>query len=212
MCIRDRSWVQVRRDEAGLLPGVAIGVSLVPPLSASGMLLYFGEPHLAQEAALLFVTNLAAIVLTAAVVFFALGMRPSRRLRGAGLRVSLGVVLAITGVVVIAVHLTDRTLHHIQQARDERTVAGVIRRWAGPHSVEIHRIEVDGDRVSVWLLYGVPLERAREVAAPRDLISEDLHGPQIAIDIAQALGRDIDLEFTGMIKFEASGRVPYTPP
>ena len=195
-----------------LLPGVAIGVSLVPPLAASGMLLYFGQSRLAGEAALLFVTNLAAIVLTAAVVFLAFGMRPSRRLTGAGLRVTLGAVVVIAAVVVVAIHLTERTLHHLQQARDERTVARVIREYAGPHSVEIHRVVVEGDRVSVWLLYGVPLEKARVVAAPRDLISESLHGDKIAFDIARALGRDIDLEFTGMIKFEASGRVPYTPP
>lgn len=37
------AYVQMRRKEAALLPGVAIGVSLVPPLSAAGLLLYFEE-------------------------------------------------------------------------------------------------------------------------------------------------------------------------
>jgi len=63
------AYVQMRKEEASLLPGVAIGVSLVPPLAAAGILLNFGELADAWEAALLYLTNLAAIVLAACGVF-----------------------------------------------------------------------------------------------------------------------------------------------
>ena len=69
--------MQTRKSEINLLPGVAIGVSLVPPLSAAGMLIYFGAFDSAFEAGLLFLTNLAAIILSACGVFFLLGVRPA---------------------------------------------------------------------------------------------------------------------------------------
>ena len=63
------AYVQMRKEEASLLPGVAIGVSLAPPLAAAGILFNFGELADAWEAALLYLTNLAAIVLAACGVF-----------------------------------------------------------------------------------------------------------------------------------------------
>lgn len=38
------AYVQINKAGLSLLPGATIGVSLAPPLSASGILLYFGEP------------------------------------------------------------------------------------------------------------------------------------------------------------------------
>lgn len=37
------AYVQVNKNEVSLLPGAAIGVALVPPLCATGVLLYFGD-------------------------------------------------------------------------------------------------------------------------------------------------------------------------
>ncbi|NRA98239.1 MAG: DUF389 domain-containing protein [Rhodobacteraceae bacterium] len=44
------AYVQLNRKEISLLPGAAIGVALVPPLSAAGILLYFGEYRGGYEA------------------------------------------------------------------------------------------------------------------------------------------------------------------
>ncbi len=54
---------------SGALPGVAIAVALVPPLTASGIALGFGSWPIAAGALLLYVTNLVAIVLGSALVF-----------------------------------------------------------------------------------------------------------------------------------------------
>ena len=64
-----------RRDVSDTLPGVAIAVSLVPPLANVGILLAFGEPKLASGSLLLFLTNYVAILLTGAVVFMLMGFR-----------------------------------------------------------------------------------------------------------------------------------------
>ncbi|MFJ8988773.1 DUF389 domain-containing protein [Streptomyces sp. NPDC102279] len=51
---------------------MAIAISLVPPLAVSGLLITVGRYHDATEAALLFATNVAAIVATGTVVFLLL--------------------------------------------------------------------------------------------------------------------------------------------
>ena len=57
-----------RRDISDTLPGVAIAISLVPPLSVVGLTLQAGEYDQALGALLLFLTNVAAILLTGTVV------------------------------------------------------------------------------------------------------------------------------------------------
>src|SRR5215204_720518 len=58
----------VRSDISDTLPGVAIAISLVPPLSVVGFTLQAGKPDQALGAALLFLTNVAAILGSGTVV------------------------------------------------------------------------------------------------------------------------------------------------
>ena len=58
-----------RRDVAAVLPGVAIAISLVPPLAVVGVCLGQGALNLALGALLLFTSNLLALVLAGTLVF-----------------------------------------------------------------------------------------------------------------------------------------------
>jgi uncharacterized hydrophobic protein (TIGR00271 family) len=58
----------VRSDVSDTLPGVAIAISLVPPLAVVGLTLESGVPDEAMGALLLFTTNVAAIICTGTVV------------------------------------------------------------------------------------------------------------------------------------------------
>jgi len=62
-----------RKDVSDTLPGVAIAISLVPPLANVGILLATGHPGLAGGSLLLFVTNYLAILLTGALMFSIMG-------------------------------------------------------------------------------------------------------------------------------------------
>ena len=62
-----------RRDVAAVLPGVAIAISLVPPLAVVGVCLGHGAPDLALGALLLFLSNLLALVLAGSLGFAATG-------------------------------------------------------------------------------------------------------------------------------------------
>jgi uncharacterized hydrophobic protein (TIGR00271 family) len=62
-----------RRDVAAVLPGVAIAISLVPPLAVVGICLGRAEWFLALGALLLFGSNLLALVLAGTLVFTFVG-------------------------------------------------------------------------------------------------------------------------------------------
>ncbi|MFD1814181.1 TIGR00341 family protein [Rhodococcus gannanensis] len=62
-----------RRDVGDVLPGVAIAISLVPPLGVVGVCLGSGAPSLAVGAFVLFASNVVAMVFTAMVVLFVAG-------------------------------------------------------------------------------------------------------------------------------------------
>ena len=68
------SLASTRRNIADTLPGVAIAVALVPPLCVAGIGFSEGNWHVGWGATLLFAVNLVAIVLAAAIVFFAEGI------------------------------------------------------------------------------------------------------------------------------------------
>lgn len=94
-----------RRDVAAVLPGVAIAISLVPPLVVTGICLGHGEPLLAVGSVVLFASNLIALVLAGVVTFAALGYagddRAGRPLARRS-RLVLGGLLALVAVPLAA--------------------------------------------------------------------------------------------------------------
>lgn len=71
------AFAMVRYDVSDTLPGVAIAISLVPPLAVVGLTLESGAPDQALGALLLFGTNVTAIIATGTVIFLAYGVRPA---------------------------------------------------------------------------------------------------------------------------------------
>ncbi|MEU3494853.1 DUF389 domain-containing protein [Kitasatospora cineracea] len=105
-----------RRDVAAVLPGVAIAISLVPPLVVVGVCAGQGAWWLALGALVLFVSNLLALVFAGMVVFAAIGAGtadrgPRRAYATVGvLFAAVGVLLAASTAGTVLVHLwTDRT-------------------------------------------------------------------------------------------------------
>src|SRR3954470_5593158 len=62
-----------RRDVAAVLPGVAIAISLVPPLGVVGICLGQGAVSLALGALVLFLSNFLALVFAGSLVYTSLG-------------------------------------------------------------------------------------------------------------------------------------------
>lgn len=88
-----------RRDVATVLPGVAIAISLVPPLAVVGVCLGQGAVGLALGALLLFVSNLLALVLAGTLVFAAVGHTAQRRDRSRRRAyLAIGLLLLLVGL------------------------------------------------------------------------------------------------------------------
>ncbi len=112
-----------RKDVQEALPGVAIAVALVPPLSVVGVTLALGQWREAAGAALLYLTNMTSVAGAGGLVFLLVGFRPqiwsNVRLR-VFWRGLLGLTLLFAFLLVPLVGLTLREFQHasLQQAVD----------------------------------------------------------------------------------------------
>jgi len=87
----------------GAMAGVAVAAALVPPIGSAGIALAKGQTGVGQGAALLFGTNLVAIVLGAGGAFRLIGVHPPKSKAGGGGR--LWVRRVVFGLVLTAVGL-----------------------------------------------------------------------------------------------------------
>jgi uncharacterized hydrophobic protein (TIGR00271 family) len=103
-----------RRDLGDVLPGIAIAISLVPPLGVVGVCLGAGEPTLAAGALLLFGSNVVALVVASTVVFtgagYASDAAQEREDEGRRRRPRRAVLLGAAAVVVVAVPMIANTV------------------------------------------------------------------------------------------------------
>lgn len=118
------AYTMSRKHLAAALPGVAIAVSLVPPLVVVGYGLGYGLYSIAGGATLLFLTNLTAIILAAAIVFLLLGFRPMQAERGRTFR--RGLLLSMVAILIIATPLGFETFNFQRQRERQRVVETVL--------------------------------------------------------------------------------------
>jgi uncharacterized hydrophobic protein (TIGR00271 family) len=141
----------IRSDISDALPGVAIAISLVPPLAVVGLTLESGEPGEAAGAALLFATNVAAIVATGTLVFL------RARVRGAAFRAGAPVgqlrrkalVPVLVALLLVAVPLTVGTVTVIRAQLLEQRVAAVARDWAESVGWQIRSVDLRQETIVV---------------------------------------------------------------
>ena len=117
-----------RRDVAAVLPGVAIAISLVPPLAVVGICLGEGSVELALGALLLFVSNLVSMVIAGTLLFAALGYSADaeQEARAVGARrkssltlvvllVAVLVPLALNTALVLLLHTWTGNIHRVTE-------------------------------------------------------------------------------------------------
>jgi uncharacterized hydrophobic protein (TIGR00271 family) len=121
-----------REDVAAALPGVAIAAALVPPLCVIGYGLGAARFDIAGGASLLFLTNLASIILAGAGVFLLMGFRPTRAERVDQVRRSL--LFAVIALVVIGIPLTIASVQSIQRERRQGIVQTILEQEV-PHEL-----------------------------------------------------------------------------
>ncbi|MGW0177923.1 TIGR00341 family protein [Nocardia sp. NPDC003345] len=112
-----------RRDVGDVLPGVAIAISLVPPLAVVGVCLGSGAPALGLGALVLFASNMVAMMITAAVVLVFTGYAHEAG-AGAARRGRAYAVLA-AALVVVAIPMVVNSLTSLWADQ----IADATRQW-----------------------------------------------------------------------------------
>lgn len=145
------AYVAARRTGSDALPGVAIAVSLVPPLATVGICAERGLYDDAAGALILFLTNFAAIVVVACVVFVLCGARPPHR-PGARRRLLVGFGIAAAGLVLISIPLVINASTKVRDIVWSNAGAPVVRDWIGDRELRVDDWTVDGDVVTLSLI------------------------------------------------------------
>ena len=138
-----------RTDVADALPGVAIAISLVPPLNTAGILLAAGENDLAKGAALLFMTNFAAILLAGTVTFLATGLASGVGRSRRDLRTGLIAIVVVVIVIIIPLRINSQDLWTDTNREDK--AHEVINAWLAPTDFEVDQVVVDGNKITLLL-------------------------------------------------------------
>jgi uncharacterized membrane protein len=115
------------------LPGVAVAIALVPPLTVVGLCWQQGAWQQGNGALLLFLTNAVAILLAGGTVFVLIGVVPTGRISEAQERVSTAAVglLAVGALVVLLLLLNGSNLAQAELAR--AGVDEVLTDWTNEH-------------------------------------------------------------------------------
>jgi uncharacterized hydrophobic protein (TIGR00271 family) len=160
----------VRSDVSDTLPGVAIAISLVPPLAVVGLTLESGQPTEAFGALLLFATNVAAIIATGTVVLLAFRVRHVLVSSGRPVAdVSKGTVaVVVAAVVVIAVPLGLGSLTAALEQRIVRQAQPVAETWAADEGWIITKVAYQNGALVIQALGSPPEADADALRADLD--------------------------------------------
>ena len=156
----------------GVVVGVAIAISLVPPLTTCGILLARQTPTSAAGAFLLFLANFTAIALGAMITFLFAGHRPAANKTKKVLAPRL---VCVALVLLLAFHLngTLRRTNAQSTMRNtiRKTLAQEIAKIPGARLVDITLTQRDG-KISVWAVTRAPQAISPEqVARLNDVVN-----------------------------------------
>jgi uncharacterized membrane protein len=190
----------------------------MPPLCTIGIGLAVRDAGIWGGAALLFATNLLAIMFSASLVFWATGLRPHGRHNSFPAIIAGGAGLAILGASLVG--FTARAIgesHEAKQLREasETALSTVL---PGSEIVEVRRSTGSNGGLDVRLTASTPHQATQEDAmAIQQLIAQDMQEsislvlvsvPVIVLDTQKPPARDV----TVVVRQPAPSATPTPPP
>jgi len=143
------AYITLREEIADSMGGVAIAISLVPPLCVVGIALSLGNWEAAGGAMLLFLTNFLAILLAGGVVFLLSGLGRLaisddlvRTRRNA-------FIVVIVATLLVAVPLSVTSLEAVVGALENREAIDDTETWLGDASYSVVNVAVRDEQVIV---------------------------------------------------------------
>ncbi|UGT44242.1 DUF389 domain-containing protein [Nocardia yamanashiensis] len=134
----------IRRDVGDVLPGVAIAISLVPPLGVVGVCLGSNAPALALGAFVLFASNMVAMIVTATAVFIATGFA---REAGAGAaKHGRAYAVLAAALLLVAIPMVVNSLSTLWADQ----IAEATRSWlSGVQGAEVTQVTLNSDKATI---------------------------------------------------------------
>ena len=171
-----------RSDISDTLPGVAIAISLVPPLPVVWLTLESGGPRQSLGAFLLFVTNVAAILASGIVVMAF--HRVHRIFGAAGVRYggAIAVIAALLLVVIVPLWINSDQIDKTSVRQSE--VQAVADRWANDAGWSVAGVTATGDQVLIEATGPNPAPGLTLLR--RDLNAAGLDGLDVRVNLVPA--------------------------
>ena len=180
-----------REDVSDALPGVAIAISLVPPLSVVGICLAAGEPMAASGALVLFFTNFLAIIISGMAIFAMMGYSGvAQNLQGRSARQWTAVVIAVATLIIL-VPLTLTGIRVGQNEVMQRRVGQALDRWLAGTEFDTYSIVADGSKVDVIIA-------GPDDAPPLNALQQDLESEvgEVVVNIKVVPETNLKVEIT----------------
>jgi uncharacterized hydrophobic protein (TIGR00271 family) len=175
------SFALVRRDVSNIVAGVAIAISLVPVLAVVGITLGAGRLDLATGAFVLFLTNVAAILVAGVAVFGAAGYyrEAADAVRGAGRRAR---ILIAVGLVVLLVPLSISSLQVLQYQAWTSAAQAAAEEWLGGTDWQVSETELVRQTIVVTVVGpGSPPSVEEFIAEVRQEVPENVDVPLVEV-------------------------------
>jgi uncharacterized hydrophobic protein (TIGR00271 family) len=197
-----------KSNAAAALPGVAIAAALVPPLSTAGVAFTAGYYVESLGALLLFITNLVAITVAAAIVFIILGFRPTRaqkerkQIRSRSARVAVISLLVVSAILLITTYLLNQKNADINRIHEvtEQALFEVI----GAELEEAEIVEFDNGHLRLDIV----------ARSTRTISYQEVQDLQAAIGeqlVAEGIIEEIEMTMTVIRVTELDPLTPPTP-
>jgi len=138
-----------RAEIADALGGVAIAISLVPPLCVVGISLRAGQMSAAKGSLLLFMTNFLAILFAGGVVLVIIGLGKSAASKEQLRFRRRGFILFIVCLLLVAIPLSVTAYQNITSIEDNNTATVTVQNWLQGTSYQVDTLSVNDRVVSV---------------------------------------------------------------
>jgi uncharacterized hydrophobic protein (TIGR00271 family) len=146
------AFCMAREDISDSLPGVAISISLVPPLCVAGLSLQAGQWDAAGGAFLLFLTNFLSILLAGGGVLALLGLSRAALVEIKGPARRNAFIVIIIAVLLVAVPLAITGRRVTEEARIEGASKVIATRWVVGTDYEVQRVSAAPDDLTIVIV------------------------------------------------------------
>ncbi|HXL35602.1 MAG TPA: DUF389 domain-containing protein [Ktedonobacteraceae bacterium] len=143
------AFIVSRAEIADALGGVAIAISLVPPLCVVGISLRCGQMSAALGSFLLFMTNFLAILFAGGVVLVIIGLGKSAVLKEQLRLRRRGLILFVVCLLLVTIPLSVTAYQNITSATENANATTEVQNWLKGTSYQVDTVSVNGQVVSV---------------------------------------------------------------